>query len=158
MSEPENTTVPLDEGISEVLVSTHEIKVAVCRLVDLKHDYAEKKEIAEACHRQVKEAEYRVIELLEKSGLDSFKVPNVGTATRTNKFSWQTPKDIESKKKFFKHVKDKLGDDGFWTYASVNSRSLQTYCSNALEEGDVQIDGLEAPVATAALRFTKARK
>ena len=148
--------LPLEESSTEG-VTTHDIKIAVCRLVDLKTEYAEKKEIAEAHYKQVKEAEGRIIELLEKAELDSFKVPNVGTATRGDRLSWPTPKGIEDKKAFFKQLQEKLGDDGFWTYVSVNSRSLQTYCKDALEGGETAIDGLEPPISSATLRFTKAR-
>jgi hypothetical protein len=140
-------------------VGVADLKLAVCRLVDVKTEYAEKKEIAEGFYKQVKEAEARVIELLDLSGLDSFKVPNVGTATRSDKLSWLTPKSITEKKDFFKYIKDKLGDEGFWSYVSINSRTLQTFCKDQIVEGgESSIPGLEAPVAGATLRFTKIRK
>lgn len=133
------------------------MKLAVCKLVDLKVDYQEKKEIADNLYKAVKEAEQEVVEMLEKSGLDKFTVPGVGTATRAERVNWKTPKGIPEKKEFFKYVQERLGDEGFWTYATVNSQSMNSFCREQLEQGTASIPGLGAPVSGAYLRFNKAR-
>lgn len=137
--------------------SIESMKLAVCKLVDLKTEYAEKKEIADNLYKSVKEAEQEVVDMLEKSGLDKFTVPGVGTATRAERVNWQTPKGIPEKKLFFKYVQERLGDEGFWTYATVNSQSMNSFCREQLESGEKEIPGLSAPVSGSYLRFNKAR-
>lgn len=134
-----------------------DLKILVCQLFDAKASYAEAKELAEGRSKRVTELESQVMQALEKSELDSFEVPKVGKITMKETESYQTPKSIDEKKAFFKFIQEKYGDEGFWTYMSINSRSLQTLAKQMVDEGADVIPGLNLPTTYNKLSVRKAR-
>lgn len=151
--------VPTDLGadLPRAQVSTDDLKLAVCRLLDAKNNLDEKEEIRAVASKQHQECQAHVLALLEQAELESFKVPGVGTATRSDSLSFTTPKSNDEKRQFFKLVQEKFGDEGFWGYVTVNSRTLQTLCKELIEGGMNSIPGIESPVAMTKLSFTKER-
>jgi hypothetical protein len=101
----------------------------------------------------------QILEHLTKLDMTSFKSKH-GTVVRSNRYSVQTPKTIEEKKEFFRWLNEK-GPEVYWSYATVNSQSLNALYKAELEvakeEGNLEfkIPGIGEPTATPILSRRK---
>ena len=99
--------------------------------------------------------------LNEHSGKKTYIAEGFGRVTVKEELSVRTPKTPEDKQKFFDWLRNHMGEDAYYAYMTVNSRSLNSLYKQKVEEygeqGKVlEIDGLESPSSFTKLSFTKA--
>lgn len=103
------------------------------------------------------------LKLMEEMELEKQLIPGFGTVSMSARASWKTPKDIHSKHKLFTWIAETKGQDVLDAMISINSQTLNSFAKAELDahlqEGDIEfrIPGLEEPVITPDLRFTKKR-
>ena len=141
-------------------ISIAEMTDAVEKLGGAKVIYQENKKIADSSYEVYKEAENKVMQLLEDSGLDTYTVTGVGKVTVSHQLSVQTPKTPEEKEAFFNWVRREMGEDSYYAYMTVNSQTLNSLYKNMVAEygadGKVlNIDGLKPATTFTKLSFTK---
>jgi hypothetical protein len=141
-------------------ISIADMTEAVANLRSTKESYDSAKAQAEAAYAIYKDAEQKVIGLLEESGQETFIASGLGRVTVSHQLSVTTPKTPEEKQAFFDWLKKEMGEDGFWAYATVNSQSLNSLYKQKVSEyaskGEVlEIDGLQPATSFTKLSFTK---
>lgn len=142
-------------------ISVEQMDQAVKNLRDIKDAYNMENAKVKELYAQVKEAEDRVVSLLKRAGKSKYIVEGVGQVITTETLSVQTPKTPEQKQAFFDWLRRELGEDGYLTYATVNSNSLNSLYKQKVEEygarGEVlDIEGLEPPTSYTKLSLRKA--
>ena len=144
--------------VEEIAVST--VDNAIKEMALLKADYEAKKKVSSEAHGLYQEQVALVLELLEKMGKKSFKTDGVATVSKKISMSVTTPKSHEDKALLFKWLKDNLGAEGYLTYASVNSQSLNALYNSHYDESEdkenFKIDGIGEPVERVTLLVRKA--
>ena len=157
MSEP----TQLDLWRTEGEVSIDQMDDAVKKLREAKEEKSKAKAIYDTAQSAYAEAEARVMSLMEHSGKKTYIAEGFGRVTIKEELSVRVPRTPEQKQAFFDWVKNNMGEDAYYAYMSVNSRSLNSlYKQKAEEYGDkgevLEIDGLESPSSFTKLSFTKA--
>lgn len=123
----------------------------------LHEEHTKAKAHATDLYRQMDEKKINLLNALRDIDKDKYQVKGLGQVSVVNKFSVPTPKSHQEKKEFFKFLKEYGGEDFFWTYASVNSRSLNSLVNDIKEENgaDFEVPGIAAPVIRQQIRFKK---
>ena len=142
-------------------ISVEDMDNAVRELREAKDVYTEENNKVKELYARVKEAESKVIGLLQSANKSRYIVEGVGQITLSEMLSVQTPKTPEQKQAFFNWLREEMGEDGYLTYASVNANPLNSLYKQKVEEygerGEVlEIDGLEAPTSYTKLSLRKA--
>lgn len=142
-------------------ISIADMTAAVEKLRETKNKYSESKKLADADYEAFKDAEATVLSMLEEAKLDTYIVKGIGRVTKVSQLSVQVPKTPEEKQAFLNWIKERMGDDGYWAYTTINSQSLNSLYKNLSAEyasrGEVlEIDGLQPATSFAKLSFTKA--
>lgn len=149
------------EEVDDKEITVEQVDTAIKVLAQLKEEYETKKDAASLVHSNYEKQQNTVIELLTKIGKTSFKLEGVGTVTKKASLVVQTPKTIEEKALLFKWLKDNLGAEGFLSYASVNSQSLNSLYNTMFEEADdkmnFKIDGVGEPTERITLSFRRGK-
>lgn len=148
-----------EEAQVDTTVSTVSLDLAVRDYVEARREYEEAKAVSNDKHAVMEEKESAMQALLEKAGKTKYFVEGIGTIQSISKLVVQTPKTPEAKALLFKWLREKLGPEGFLTYASVNHNSLNSLYKTMFEEAQdkatFSIDGIDQPVERKELRFTK---
>ena len=139
---------------NEITVNDLEGLIAQC--FEQRAKYDELKDKASEEHEKLEQLQAKIITTLESLEMDSYKSKSGNFSYRYEE-SFQTPKDLESKKAFFDYLKEKGVYD---TMISVNSKTLNAFAKEEIKvaeargELDFQIPGLvkSAPVARATMR------
>ena len=157
MSEPSQ----LDLWKTEGEVSIEQMDDAVKKLRLAKEEKTKAKAVYDSVQKQYAEAEAKVMALMEHSGKKTYIAEGFGRVTVKEELSVRTPKTPEDKQKFFDWLRNHMGEDAYYAYMTVNSRSLNSLYKQKVEEygeqGKVlEIDGLESPSSFTKLSFTKA--
>jgi F0F1-type ATP synthase membrane subunit b/b' len=157
MSEP----TQLDLWKTEGEVSIEQMDDAVKKLRQAKERKSEAKAVLDAANKDYSEAEAQVMSLMQEAGKETYIAEGFGRVTLREELSVRTPKSPEEKEAFFKWIRENMGEDAYFAYMSVNSRSLNSLYKQKTEEygerGELlQIDGLSEPTAFTKLSFTKA--
>lgn len=142
-------------------ISLEQMDNAVKTLRELKDVYKAESAKVKELHNAYKEQEARVISLLAQAGKTKYVVEGVGQVITTESLYVPTPKTPEQKQAFFNWLREELGEDGYYTYATVNSNSLNHLYKQKVEEygerGEVlEIEGLEPPTSHVTLSLRKA--
>lgn len=142
-------------------ISLADMDNAIGKLRLAKDYYAEVSKTSKDAYAQVKEAEERVLSLMERAGKERYIAEGIGQVSISKTLSVATPKTPEQKSAFFNWLKKEMGEDGYLTYASVNSASLNSLYKQKVEEygqrGEVlEIEGLEARTSFNKLSLRKA--
>ncbi len=100
-------------------------------------------------------AQFEVLKALEQAGKTKYTVDGVGTVSKVDKLSVQTPKSMDDKKDFFKFLIKEGGEELLYAYATVNSMALNKFYNETKEEKgmDYDIPGIDAPILNTQLRF-----
>ncbi len=104
----------------------------------------------------LKELEGKILQTLADHDMSSFKSSR-GTVVRAVRYTVPTPKTIEDKVAFFDWLNKEKGREVYWTYASVNSQSLNSFYKAEMEAAkeagnfNFKIPGLAEPEATPIL-------
>ena len=142
-------------------ITVEQVDNAIMVLSQLKEEYETKKEASSLAYSNYEKQQANVIELLTKIGKTSFKLEGVGTVSKKTSLVVQTPKTIEDKALLFKWLKDNLGAEGFLSYASVNSQSLNSLYNTMFEESSdkmaFKIDGVGEPTERVTLSFRRGK-
>jgi hypothetical protein len=111
-----------------------------------------------AASARVEQAEKKMVELLELSGLKNFKGPD-GTVYISYRTSVKTPKTPDDRAAFFEYLKSRGLYDQMIT---VNSQTLNSFYKSEIEEAqgrgqpDFEIPGLSEVTVEPRLGFRKA--
>jgi hypothetical protein len=137
-------------------VTTSQLDEQIERLSMLRNRYNGMKTEASVAHQEYKQQEDRVLKLLEIAGKKSYKVDGLCNVSRIEKLSVTTPKTIEDKRAFFSWIREKYGDDGVWSYASINSNTLNSLYNQQVEEAaergeTLDIAGIDLPTTRVSL-------
>lgn len=109
------------------------------------------KDLLDPLKAKLRDIDNKILGVLEDHELTSFKTKH-GTVIRNRRFSVQTPKTMEQKKDFFQWLHGK-GEEVYWSYATINSQSLNGLYKQELEiakekgDFDFKIPGLGEPTA-----------
>lgn len=143
-------------------MSVPEMDSYIKKLRELKIKYDEAKAKADEASREYNKQKQVVIEALTQAGKQSYIVDGVGKVKVIEADSVRVPKTREQKEAFFNWIKNRLGEEAYYAYMTVNSQSLNSLYKRMLEEsrsrgeGELKIDGLEEPNKYYKLSFTKA--
>lgn len=119
-----------------------------------RQEYEDKKEIATEAYHEYEKAEKLVRDALISSGKTKYFVDGVGQVSTVEKFSFKTPKDIQSKKLLFAYIKDTYGEEVLDSYVSINSMSLNSWAKKEMDKDpSLKIPGLESPNSDIEIRF-----
>jgi len=114
-------------------LSVEELKAESLKLRNLDTEVKHYDKIVSELKSEREVVRQNIIAMLIDSGLETFKAPGVGTVTVVTTPTVKTPKDAESKQKLFDFLMSK-GEDVFYTYVGVNSRSLNSLYKLELEK------------------------
>ena len=138
-------------------VTTDQLDKAVMQMQEAREVYDAKKKESNEAHADYEQRKYEVIKLLEASGKTKYVVEGVGTASLVLTKSAKIPKHYEGKKALIDYFYN-LGSDAYYSFVTVNSRTLNSYINEHLEEDpDFKIPHVEQSIGT-DLRFRKERK
>lgn len=142
-------------------ISLEQMDNEVRKLRELKDQYTEASTKAKEINAVYKEQEAKIISLLAQAGKTKYVVEGVGQVITTENLYVPTPKTPEQKQAFFNWLREELGEDGYYTYATVNSNSLNSLYKQKVEEygerGEVlDIEGLEPPTSHVKLSLRRA--
>jgi len=142
-------------------ISLADMDRAIALLRESKDQYAEASKASKLLYVDVKKYEAEVIDMMERAGKKRYIAEGIGQVSISENLSVATPKTPEEKQAFFAWLTKEMGEDGFLTYASVNSASLNSLYKEKVEEygqrGEVlEIDGLNAPTSFNKLSLRKA--
>jgi len=142
-------------------ISLTDMDNAIAKLRSAKDCYKDADRISKDLYKLVKEAEEQVIDMMERSGKKRYIAEGIGQVSISENLSVATPKTPEEKQAFFNWLKQEMGEDGYLTYASVNSASLNSLYKQKVEEygarGEVlEIAGLQQPTSFNKLSLRKA--
>ena len=142
-------------------ISLEQMDNAVKVLRELKDVYLAENAKVKELHDAYKQQEARVISLLQQAGKTKYVVEGIGQVITTESLYVPTPKTPEQKQAFFNWLREELGEDGYYTYATVNSNSLNSLYKQKVEEygerGEIlDIEGLEPPTSHVKLSLRKA--
>lgn len=142
-------------------ISIEQMDNEIRKLRELKDQYSEASAKSKELNNVYKEQEHRVISLLQRAGKTRYVVEGVANINLQETLSVQTPKTPEQKQAFFNWLREEMGEDGYLTYATVNSNSLNSLYKQKVEEygerGEVlDIEGLEPPTSYVKLSLRKA--
>lgn len=136
-----------------------EVDNAVTELAKLRADYEAKKKIQKEAKDKYDEQVALVLQMMEESGKKGFKVDGIASVTKKTSMSVRVPNNHEDKAKLFKWLSANLGAEGYLTYATVNSQSLNALYNSMWETAEdkqaFSIDGVGEPVERVTLSFRK---
>lgn len=141
------------------VISVEDLNSLSERYALAKKDYDEKKKLSSEANELVEMLKAELLEKLKKSGLKKFH-SSVGLVSTTHKFSVTTPKTIDEKRALLEHFRIQ-GEDVFYTYASVNSQTLNSYYNKMSEEAAMRgetftLPGVGEPTIIENISFRKA--
>lgn len=142
-------------------ISLEDMDNAAKALRDAKEVYTSRKAASDEAYHIMKEAEGKLVSLMDAAGKTTYIAEGVGRATVKKSLSVKTPKSPEQKQAFFNWIREHMGEDSYYAYMSVNSNSLNSLYRSKVEEfgarGEIlEIDGLDQPTESTRLSFTKA--
>lgn len=143
-------------------ITTEDLDRLVDKMARAKSDYESKKAISDEAYHYFQEMKAVLVSTLRSINKKSYKVDGLGTVTVTEKLKVKTPKDFDSKEKFFAWINQRYGKEGFLSYLGINYQSLNKLYNDefdqAKEEGTVdgfEIPGIDKPEAEFSLSFRK---
>jgi hypothetical protein len=150
-----NDSTPVSE------ISLEQMDKAIKDLREAKDAYQEASNKAKELNAHYRDIEAQVITMLKQSGKKKYILEGIGQVIISEVLSVTTPKGTEQKKAFFDWLRKEMGEDGYLTYATVNSNSLNSLYKQKVEEygqrGEVlDIDGLDLPTSYTKLSLRKA--
>ena len=142
-------------------ISLLDMDKAIEVLREAKDLYTEASKTSKALYADVKKFESQVVDMMERSGKKRYIAEGIGQVSISENLSVATPKTPEEKEAFFAWLKEEMGQDGYLTYATVNSASLNSLYKQKVEEygerGEVlEIAGLQQPTSFTKLSLRKA--
>lgn len=144
-------------------VTLQEINELCAEIIAEKERKKEAETVASNHESRIKELETKLMLLFEENELTSYVSPS-GRFTIAQKESVTTPKDAESKEKFFEYLKEK---GIYWDFVTVNSQKLNGFYREEREEFmkrleagevdgfDFNIPGIGEPSIFKYFHFTK---
>lgn len=157
-----DTTTEIQLTMEELMetkeVSTKTLDTEIAELSKLRETYQGMKSEASAAHLRLKEQETKVLNLLDIADKKSYKVDGLGTVSKIEKLAVTTPKTTDAKRDFFSWIRETMGEDAVWAYASVNSNTLNSLYNTQTEEyaerGEtLDIKGIDMPTTRTTLSF-----
>lgn len=141
-------------------VTTDELKAASLELRAAKTIYDDIKKKSNDAYAEYQQAQKKVMDLMEQADLRTF-ITDAGRITLKSKMSVRTPKTVEQKEAVFGWINENLGPDALSAYQTINSQTLNSLYNQlneqyAAEGKQLNIPGLEAPIESTILSFTKA--
>ena len=138
-------------------VTTDELDSKIKEMQELREIYDEKKKEASKAHADYEQQKYAVLKLLEASGKSKYYVEGLGTVSVVLTKSAKIPKDFETKKSLIDYFYG-LGKEAYYSFVTVNSRTLNSYINEQTETNpDFKIQGIEQTIGS-DLRFRKEKK
>jgi hypothetical protein len=131
----------------------------VAAYVRARSKYDRAKTLSNAREKKKYEAEMRLVEALRANGKKSYSVTGLGLVSRREKFSVRVPTG-DAKRAFFEYLQ-KRGEDVFYTLATVNYQSLNSFYVSEMEAAEAKgvfpfvLPGIEEPVSNEGITFRK---
>ncbi len=148
------STKPLDMGEMDELVK---------QSVEAWEKSDELKKIATEAYHLAEAIDSKILNALQGAGKTKYFVDGYGTMSVCKKLVVRVPNSIEEKKKFFTFLNE-IGEEVFFSLATVNSNSLNAWYNSRLDEAEARgfqgflVPGIDQPVTRETLRFNKDRK
>jgi hypothetical protein len=126
--------------------------------------YEEAKLVSKKLLAEAERLEGKMIEAMEQAGKSKYIVEGVGTFYFVDKMTVTTPKTIENTRALFNYIREKHGEDFFYTTAGVNHQTLQKLYKTDFEEmvetspdkaATFAIPGLQPPTSMRSLNLRK---
>ncbi len=142
-----------ESNVSEVSVDA--VDEAFDVYLQARSEYEEASKKAKELNQVMLEHEWKLQEMLESAGKNSWQLDGKGKVSTYERVSYQTPKSVEEKKQLAKYMTDKMGKEAFWEMFSVNSQTLNSWAKLEIEQGAECIPGLKEPTVTKKLRLSR---
>lgn len=153
-----------DELAVDQSITTEQLDDAVKALADSKKEYDLKKQVSNEAHAIMQENQAVLINLLKLANKKKYVVDGYGTASVTEKLKVKTPQHPEDKEKLFQWLKERHGEYGFLSSASVNYQTLNRIYNEAFEEATENgtadtfgIPGVATPDSESSLSFRRSK-
>lgn len=139
-------------------VSISELKAKVALMVEARADYSLKDKIAKEAYAKRKSIEAEVISMLKASDMKKFSAPGFGTVRIESKQTVRVADGLDNKQLLADWIRETFGEDGYYTYLSVNSQTLNRLYKEQYEESQdkatFSIPGLGQAVEQTTLKFS----
>ena len=130
-------------------------------LDQLVKEYKEARDESSKWDNKKSELKLMLIEILESLGKTKYFVDGYGTISISVSNSVKTPKDAESKLKFFSYLREEYGEELVTSMQTVNSRTLNSFFNEELAKKEkageygFTLPGIEEPTNYVTLKFNK---
>lgn len=139
-------------------ITVAELDEAAKKFCDLRDEYDALSIVAKNKYKEVEQAKYELMQLMELSNKTKVLVEGLGTFSRVQTQSYKVPTDFENKKALIDHFKN-LGETEFYRFVSVHSQTLNSYVKEQLENNpDFKLDGCGEPKISSDLRIRRSKK
>ncbi len=125
-------------------------------------EYDEKRKVSAAAMEVAELLDAKLMQALKDAGKSKYHVDGLGTISLQQKSVVRVPGTIESKKVFFKHLRER-GEEVLLSMATVNSNTLNSWYNQQLDEASAKgilgfsVPGIDQPTMRETLRFNKER-
>jgi hypothetical protein len=144
-----------DEAETKVDIPVADLDAATKEWYDARTDYDEKKKISNEADATAKTAQRKLVNLLENAGKSKWEVDGLCSVSKSTTFQITVPKDPRDKKEMLTYFAT-LGEDMFNHYVSVNSRTLNSYINQEIENNpSFVMPGVSAPTAKETIKMRK---
>jgi hypothetical protein len=103
-----------------------------------------------AKNTEIENLKDRLLGYFEEYGLDSFKIPGLGSVGTQTKFQVKLPVDPGAKDSFMVFMRENHPD-----MLTVNHQTLNAFYNSLVESGITEVPGLEAPKARKIITMRK---
>lgn len=123
--------------------------------------YEKAKEESTLKYNEMHDYEKLVLEALERSGKKSYKLDNVGTVYKTERYVVRTPKELEALRQLRAYAESKYGVDFADAMFTVNHMTLNKFYNTEMEQAEesgntsFKVPGLDDPTCEISLGFRK---
>lgn len=145
-------------------VTTEELDTRAKEYQDAYAKYEEAKRVASQLYKEAERLEGKMVEAMEQAGKSKYIVEGIGTFYFVDKLVVTTPKTIEATRALFNYIREKHGEDFFYSTAGVNHQTLQKLYKTDFEEmveknpdkaASFSIPGLQPPTNMRSLNLRK---
>ena len=133
----------------------------VIKMVEARAEYEKRKEALKPFSQAMDDAENAVLAALQAAKKSKYFVDGVGSVVKIAKLSYKVPKTIDEKKAVFDYIQETYGETFLLAEVSIHSTRFNAWARKEMEARSkdpmFKIPGVDAPVSTEEIRFTKAK-
>ena len=141
-------------------VSLEEMSAMIKHMREMQGKYDKANDIKKELGKDLNGLKDLIVQTLQAAKLKNFKVPGLGTAGIKTKYSVKVPVTVEDKKKVFKFIAKRCGQDVLDEYLCIKSGDLNDFYNAEAEiaassGNEFDMPGVEEPTAKNSMAWYK---